>query len=173
MAAGRRRRKLDVSTLTTSGDQAGFILWNRENPNTFAKITYISKGTTQQYEWVATRNDVSQTSRGGPSIPARPTDAYLRLSANGAGTYIAEGSIDGETWHADLRRRSPASATSTTIKVGLKVSNTQNSTTRYAGFDYFRVDCSDKIAPTTTATLDKATPDGKLGWYTTARRRSR
>ena len=48
--------KLDVSTLTTAGDQAGFVLWTSENPNTFAKITYISKGTTQQYEWVATRN---------------------------------------------------------------------------------------------------------------------
>ena len=48
--------KLDVSTLVNEGEQAGFILWQGENPNTFAKITYISKGTFSQYEWVATRN---------------------------------------------------------------------------------------------------------------------
>ncbi|WP_053227311.1 OmpL47-type beta-barrel domain-containing protein [Solirubrobacter soli] len=158
--------KLDVSTLTTSGDQAGFILWQRENPNTFAKITYISKGTTQQYEWVATRNGASQISTG-PSISARPTDVYLRLSSNGSGTYIAEGSVDGENWQ---QISSPITdlGDPSTLKVGLKVSNTQNSTTRNAGFDYFRVDCSDKIAPVTTAKLDKATPDGKLGWYSTA-----
>ena len=158
--------KLDVSTLTTAGDQAGFILWNSENPNTFAKITYISKGTTQQFEWVGTRNNVSQISTG-PSIPARPSDAYLRLSSNGSGTYIAEGSTDGETWQ-QIAGPITDIGTPGTVKVGLKVSNTQDSTTRYAGFDYFRVDCSDKIAPTTTATLDKATPDGKLGWYSTA-----
>ncbi|MDA0159761.1 DUF1080 domain-containing protein [Solirubrobacter ginsenosidimutans] len=156
--------KLDVSTLTTAGDQAGFVLWTSENPNTFAKITYISKGTTQQYEWVATRNGASQISTG-PSIPTRPTDAYLRLSANGAGTYIAEGSTDGETWQ-QISAPITDIGDPTKIKVGLKVSNTQDSTTRYAGFDYFRVDCSDKIAPTTTATLDEAKPDGELGWYT-------
>jgi glucose/arabinose dehydrogenase/type 1 glutamine amidotransferase len=158
--------KLDVSTLTTAGDQAGFVLWNSENPNTFAKITYISKGTTQQFEWVGTRNNVSQISTG-PSIPARPSDAYLRLSSNGSGTYIAEGSTDGETWQ-QIAGPITDIGTPGTVKVGLKVSNTQDSTTRYAGFDYFRVDCSDKIAPTTTATLDKAAPDGKLGWYSTA-----
>ena len=158
--------KLDVSTLTTAGDQAGFVLWTSENPNTFAKITYISKGTTQQYEWVATRNGTAQISTG-PSISTRPTEAYLRLSANGSGTYIAEGSTDGETWQ---QISSPITdiGDPTKIKVGLKVSNTQDSTTRYAGFDYFRIDCSDKIAPTTTATLDEATPDGELGWYTKA-----
>ena len=51
--------KLDVTTLVNEGEQAGFILWQGENPNTFAKITYISKGTFAQYEWVATRNNAA------------------------------------------------------------------------------------------------------------------
>ena len=89
--------KLDVSTLTNEGEQAGFILWQGENPNTFAKITYISKGTFAQYEWVATRNGAAQIS-AGPQISTPDGDVWLRVSTNGSGTYIAEGSTNGEDW---------------------------------------------------------------------------
>ncbi len=157
--------RLDVSTLTTTGDQAGFILWQKEDPNTFAKITFISKGATQQYEYVATRENASDI-HAGPQISVHPTDVYLRLTANGSGTYIAEGSTDGETWQ---QISSPITGLGDpkTIKVGLKISNGGDSD-HYAAFDYFRVDCSDKIAPITSATLSPAQPDGKLGWYSTS-----
>jgi PKD repeat protein len=154
--------RLDVSTLTTSGDQAGFILWQSENPNTFAKVTFISKGATQQYEYVATRNGASDI-HTGPSITPHPSEVYLRLTANGSGTYIAEGSTDGETWQA-ISTPITGLGDPKTIKVGLKISNGQDNA-HHADFDYFRVDCSDKIAPITTAKLDPAQPDGKLGWY--------
>ena len=154
--------KLDVSTLTNEGEQAGFILWSRENPNTFAKITYISKGSFQQWEWVATRNNVSQISTGA-QIPARPSDAWLRLSANGAGTYIAEGSTDGETWQ-QIAGPITDVGDPTAMKVGIKISDNADSD-HYAGFDFFRMDCSDRVAPTTAASLSPATADGKLGWY--------
>ena len=98
--------KLDVSTLTQEGEQAGFILWHSENPNTFAKITYISKGTFAQYEWVATRNSTAQIS-AGPQISTPDGDVWLRVSANGSGTYVAEGSTNGETGS-----RSPATSRS-------------------------------------------------------------
>ena len=172
-AAGRSTTKLDVSTLTNAGEQAGFVLWQSENPNTFAKITYISKGTSQQYEWVATRNNGGPTSRPARRSRRRPTDVYLRVSANGAGHVHRRGLDRRRELDADRRRRSPSSATPETLKFGLKVSDTQNSTNRYAAFDYFRVDCSDKIAPATTATLDEPVPDGELGWYTDVARRSR
>ena len=94
--------KLDVSTLVNEGEQAGFILWQGENPNTFAKITYISKGTFAQYEWVATRNGAAQIS-AGPQISTPDGDVWLRVSANGSGTYIAEGSTNGEDWQQDRR----------------------------------------------------------------------
>ena len=89
--------KLDVSTLTLEGEQAGFVLWQRENPNTFAKITYISKGTFSQYEWVATRNNGQEIS-AGPQISTPDGDVWLRVSSDGEGTYIAEGSTNGEDW---------------------------------------------------------------------------
>ncbi len=89
--------KLDVSTLVNEGEQAGFILWQGENPNTFAKITYISKGTFAQYEWVATRNGTAQIS-AGPQISTPDGDVWLRVSTNGSGTYVAEGSTNGEDW---------------------------------------------------------------------------
>ncbi len=53
------------------------------------------------------------------------------------------------------------------MKVGIKISDNADSD-HYAGFDFFRMDCSDRIAPTTTASLAPATADGKLGWYTSA-----
>ena len=53
-----------------------------------------------------------------------------------------------------------------TLKFGLKVSDSAD-TENYAAFDWFRVDCSDRVPPTTTAKLP-ATIDGELGWYTTA-----
>jgi hypothetical protein len=47
----------------------------------------------------------------------------------------------------------------------LKVSDNAD-TENYAAFDWFRVDCSDRVAPRTTAELPKV--DGELGWYRTA-----
>ncbi len=155
--------KLDVSTLTNEGEQAGFILWQRENPNTFAKITYISKGTFSQYEWVATRNGTAQIS-AGPQISTPDGDVWLRVSANGSGTYIAEGSTNGEDWQ-QIAGEITDLGDPETLKFGIKVSDTADSE-NYAAFDWFRVDCSDRVPPRTTATLPPI--DGKLGWYKTA-----
>jgi glucose/arabinose dehydrogenase/type 1 glutamine amidotransferase len=159
--------RFDASTLTTEGDQAGFVLWNGEDPNTFAKITYISKGSYSQWEWVGTREDEPDIHAGGAQFAPVEGDAYLRLSTNGDGTYIVEGSTDGENY-TQISDPIDDLGDPKTIKVGLKVSNTQDSTSRNAGFDYFRVDCSDKIPPRTTATQDKSAPEGKLGWYSSA-----
>ena len=145
--------RLDVSQLTDEGQQAGLVLWNGENPNTFAKIVYINKGATRRFEYVATRNG-AQDIQAGPDV--RRVGARGRTCAcatNGSGTYIAEGSLDGETWlriaGADRRPRRPEDD----LKVGLKVSDGADST-NVARFLYFRVDCSDRVAPTSTATVD-------------------
>jgi PKD repeat protein len=155
--------KLDVSTLTNSGEQAGFVLWQSEGPNTFAKITYISKDTFSQYEWVATRNNTSQIS-AGPQISTPDGDVWLRVSHNGSGTYIAEGSVNGEDW-IKIAGDITDLGNPETLKFGLKVSDTADSE-NYAGFDWFRVDCSDRVPPTTTAEIPDI--DGELGWYQTA-----
>ena len=113
--------KLDVATLTNEGEQAGFILWQRENPNTFAKITYISKGTFAQYEWVATRNGAAQIS-AGPQISTPDGDVWLRVSSNGSGTYIAEGSTNGEDWQ-QIAGEITDLGDPETLKFGIKVSD--------------------------------------------------
>ncbi|RKQ87552.1 glucose/sorbosone dehydrogenase [Solirubrobacter pauli] len=160
--------KVDVSTLTDSGEQAGLVLWQSEKDaggnNTFAKITYISKGSFSQYEWVATRNNSSDI-QAGPQISAPDGDVYLRVSSDGDGTYIAEGSTNGESWQQigpDITNLGDPE----TIKVGLKVSNGADSE-HYAGFDWFRVDCSDRVAPRTTVETTGG-QQGQLGWWTGA-----
>jgi PKD repeat protein/glucose/arabinose dehydrogenase/type 1 glutamine amidotransferase len=160
--------RFDASTLTAEGDQAGFVLWNGENPNQFAKITYISKGSYAQYEWVATRpGKETQISSGGTQFAPVEGDVYLRLSTNGDGKYIAEGSTDGDHY-TQIATPITDLGDPKTIKVGLKVSNRQDSTSRNAGFDYFRLDCADRIAPQTTAELDRDTGDEELGWYSSS-----
>ena len=159
--------KLDPSQLTDGGEQAGLILWNSEGQgaNTFAKITYIEKGGNRQFEWVATRNSAAQIS-AGPQFQQRPSDVYLRVSANGGGTYVAEGSFDGETWQkiaGDITNLGDPD----TIKIGLKSSDGAGPGNTVA-FDHFRVDCSDKVPPTTTATVTPDKPDGEIGWYKSA-----
>ena len=160
--------KLDVSTLVNEGEQAGFILWQGENPNTFAKITYISKGTFAQYEWVATRAGQSTISPG-PQISTPDGDVWLRVSSNGSGIYIAEGSTNGEDWQ-QIAGAIDNLGNPETLKFGLKVSDNAN-TDNYAAFDWFRVDCSDRVPPTTTAKLPST---GSASWAGgRPRRRSR
>ena len=84
---------------------------------------------------------------------------------NGSGTYIAEGSTNGEDWQ-QIAGAIDNLGNPETMKFGLKVSDNAN-TENYAAFDWFRVDCSDRVPPTTTAKLPD-TGIGKLGWWTTA-----
>lgn len=158
--------KLDVSTLTLEGEQAGFILWQGENPNNFTKITYISKGTYSQYEWVATRAGTADIHTGS-QISTPDGDVYLRVTSNGSGTYVAEGSTNGETWQP-IADPITNIGNPETLKVGLKVSDGQDSE-NYAAFDHFRVNCSDFLPPSSKAEI-KGGELGELGWYTSAPR---
>jgi 3-keto-disaccharide hydrolase/beta-xylosidase-like protein len=154
--------KFDASELDVEGQQAGLILWQSENPNTFAKVVFIDKGTHEQFEYFTTVNGspgVLQTQE----VTNPPGDVYLRARSNGAGTIFAEWSYDGNEWN---QLGAPITSLGTELKVGLKVSDNEDSDNA-ARFDYFRVDCTDQIAPVTTATVDPEDPDGELGWYLT------
>ncbi|MBE2315412.1 ThuA domain-containing protein [Solirubrobacter sp. CPCC 204708] len=156
--------KIDVSTLNAEGQQAGIVLWQSEGAdNTFAKITYIAKNGFSQYEWVATR-DSEEEIKAGPEI-STPKHVYLRVSTDGSGTYIAEGSTNGETWQ-QIGPELDDLGDPNSLKIGLKVSDNADSES-YAAFDWFRVDCSDRFAPRTTATLTGGT-QGQFGWWTSA-----
>ena len=142
--------KLDVSTLTHEGEQAGFILWQSENPNTFAKITYISKGTFSQYEWVATRN-------GQRADLAPVRRSRRRTATSGCGSAPTARAPTSPRARSTARTWQQIAGDITdlgdpeTLKFGLKVSD-GTSSENYAAFDWFRVDCSDRVPPTTTAT---------------------
>jgi glucose/arabinose dehydrogenase/type 1 glutamine amidotransferase len=154
--------RLGVRDLTSEGQQAGLVLWSSESPNTFAKIVYINKGSTRRFEYVATRNGQTDI-QPGPSFTSSPREAYLRVRTNGGGTYIPESSLDGETWQpiaAPISNLGDPKA----LKIGIKVSAGGDSDNA-ARFLYFRVDCSDRVEPATSATVSPERPDGALGWY--------
>ena len=159
--------KINVSELTTSGEQAGLMLWQSEgtNNNTFAKVVWINKGGVWHFESFPTRASAGAWEQTADRSDF-PTDVYMRIRSSGTGTYFAEGSLDGEDWQ---QIGSPITnlGNPSTMKVGLKVSN-GSASTHGALFDYFRVDCSDRVPPTTTATSVPAAADGQLAWYKTA-----
>jgi PKD repeat protein/glucose/arabinose dehydrogenase/type 1 glutamine amidotransferase len=154
--------KFDASELDAEGQQAGLIVWESENPNQFAKVVFIDKGTFEQFEYYTTVNNSPGVLQTQP-VTNPPGDVYLRARSNGEGTIFAEWSYDGNEWN---QLGAPIRDLGTDLKVGLKVSDNADSTAT-ARFDYFRVDCTDQIAPVTTATVDPERPDGELGWYRT------
>jgi PKD repeat protein len=154
--------RLDVRDLGEEGQQAGLVLWNSENPNTFAKIVFINKGSFRQFEYVATRNN-QQDIRVGPNFQTAPREAYVRVRTDGEGFYIAEASVDGESWQ-QISVPITGLGDPDTLKIGLKVSDNVDASST-ARFLYFRVDCSDRIEPETSASVSPAQADGKLGWY--------
>ena len=123
----------------------GLVLWNGENPNTFAKIVFINKGTSRQFEYVATRN-------GGAGHPGRadvPVGAARgvrpRARRRRRAPTSPRASLDGETWQ-QIAAPIANLGDPTTLKIGLKVSDGADAENA-ARFLYFRVDCSDRIAP--------------------------
>ncbi|HEX7223720.1 MAG TPA: family 16 glycoside hydrolase, partial [Candidatus Limnocylindrales bacterium] len=154
--------RLDVRDLGAEGQQAGLVLWNAENPNTFAKIVFINKRSYRQFEYVATREDQFDI-RVGPNFQETPREAYVRVRADGDGYYIAEGSVDGENWQ-QISVPIENLGDPEDLKIGLKVSAGDDAESR-ARFLYFRVDCSDRIEPQSSASVSPEQADGKLGWY--------
>ena len=158
--------RLDVRRLTAEGQQAGLVLWNGEDPNTFAKIMFIDKGANSRFEHVATREDVRTDDdiQIGPDVAGSPREAYIRVRADGAGLYIPEFSLDGETWEA-IAAPLEDLGDPDSIRFGVTAMSGADATAA-ARFLYFRVDCSDRVAPVSTASVSPEQPGGEHGWYT-------
>jgi glucose/arabinose dehydrogenase/type 1 glutamine amidotransferase len=157
--------RLDVRGLSDEGQQAGLILWNGESPNTFAKIVFINKGDTRRFEYVATRNGQADI-QAGPTFATNPREAYVRVRANGGGLYVPEYSLDGESW-APIAKPIENLGDPDTVRLGLKISDNADADTAVR-FLYFRVDCSDRFAPVSKASVDPERPDAEHGWYKSA-----
>ena len=146
--AARRR-----ASSTEEGQQAGLVLWSGENPNTFAKIVYINKGATPA---LRVRRDARRRGRhpGRPDVRRRRrARSYLRVRADGSGRYIAESSLDGEEW---VPISEPIDGPRRPGRRSARPQGLRRRGRRHArrGSLYFRVDCSDRIAPTTTASVE-------------------
>ena len=154
--------KLDVSQLNVGGEQAGLLIWEGEDPNNFVKIVFIHKpDPAEWFEYVLTTDGTTRRLPNAGNLGEVQGDVYIRAISNGTGTIVAQYSRDGQTWN----QIGPViTKLGSDLRVGLKVSNGSD-TAGVAHFDYFRVDCSDRAAPVTTATVTPGEPAGELGWY--------
>jgi PKD repeat protein/glucose/arabinose dehydrogenase/type 1 glutamine amidotransferase len=156
--------KLDISDLSGSGEQAGIVVWQSENPNNFVKIVFINKGGgTRWFEYVLTQNNNTIELPNSGAQTDIPDDVYVRAIGNGEGSVTAQYSLDGE----EFKTIGTMNGFGTDLEVGLKVSDTADSENA-AHFDWFHFKCRDFAPPATTATVAPDAADGQLGWYTTA-----
>jgi PKD repeat protein/glucose/arabinose dehydrogenase/type 1 glutamine amidotransferase len=157
--------KVDISDLVgDGGQQTGLVVWQRENPNHFAKIVFIHKPDgSEWFEYVLTTNNTTVRLPNSGAIANLPDEVYLRVVSDGESTLIPQYSVDGESW---TQIGEPITELGVDVKVGLKISSAADAP-NVARYDWFRVDCADRAAPRTTATM-LAAPTGELAWHTAA-----
>ena len=155
--------KVDISNLTgDGGQQTGLVLWKSENPNTFAKVVFIHKPDgSNWFEYVLTTNGNTVRLPNSGAINNLPDDVYLRVVSDGESTLTPQFSADGESW---TNIGDPITELGSDVRLGLKISSASNAA-NVARYDWFRVDCADRAAPRTTASMPSAV--GELGWHTT------
>jgi len=157
--------KFDVTELTAGGEQAGLVVWQSEDPNNFVKVVFIHKPDgAEWFEYVLTTDGTTRRLPNTGGLGEVTGDVHLRAISNGTGTIVAEYSRDGAAW----QQIGPVvTELSGDLRVGVKVSNNADSD-HTAKFDYFHIDCADRAAPVTTASVDPEDPNGELGWYDSA-----
>jgi len=157
--------RLGIADLSNSGEQAGLVVWQGENPNNFVKIVFINKGGgTRWFEYVLTQGGNTIELPNSGALTDIPDDVYIRAVGSGDGSVTAQYSLDGEEF---TTIGSTMTGFGTNLKVGLKVSDNADSDNA-AHFDWFHFKCRDFAPPVTTATVAPGAADGELGWYATA-----
>ena len=150
---------------STRASRPGSSSGSSENPNTFAKITYISRAPSPQYEWVATRNAHGHDP-AGPQI-STPDGDICAVSANGV-RHLHRRGLDRRRGLAADRRRDHGPRRPGDAEVRPQGLRQRRLRQLRARSTEFRVDCSDRVPPATTRDASPPEqPDGKLGWYKT------
>ena len=138
--AARRRE------LAEEGQQAGLVLWSGEDPNTFAKIVFINKGATSGASSTSPRATARRTSRRArrsADAAARPTSACARTAP----------AATSPRARSTARRGCGSPGRSTDLGDPEAPEDRPQGVRRRRlgrtrrGSLYFRVDCSDRIAP--------------------------
>ncbi len=183
--------KIKHTTVSVNGRAAGLLIYGQNNPNYFAKaaIQYKTNDLSNNpmngiwMERTLTTNGAVNGNFGGNwpnSGKLAPTSDYVWVRAVFDGESVSTFySLDGATWTANAPAF-PASALGANgvTKIGLFAKRDGEGGDAPVDIDYFHLtgtadanqpaDCStggDTSAPTTTASVDPANPDGEQGWY--------
>ncbi|MEV1331185.1 ThuA domain-containing protein [Micromonospora costi] len=156
--------KVDGSLLDEQYQQAGLIV--HADDDNYLKFDYIADNQPGQ---PVTRRIEFRSEIGGAVQDPQPQAAnltaavwYLRLARSG-NTFTASYSADGTTWTALTALTN--SAVGATPKVGLFTLGANQTASKTASFDYFRLTrgAADETAPVTTATVSGTPTEG---WHT-------
>ena len=146
--------KFNIAAINGNGEQAGLALWKSENPNTFAKVTFIQTNSgTRQFEAMWTEN-------GGTAIPiansgtgavtvASDADVDLRMRSDGI-TVTAEYSLDGGTTWIQIGRSARYSGP---LRVGLlALRGSTADATQTMPFERFTLTCGPELSAAASTT---------------------
>ncbi|MEH1167932.1 ThuA domain-containing protein [Micromonospora sp. CPCC 205539] len=156
--------KVDGSLLNEQYQQAGLIV--QADDDNYLKFDYIADNQVGQ---PVTRRIEFRSEIGGAVQNPQPEAGnltasvwHLRLARSGD-TFTASYSADGTTWTALTTLTN--SAVGATPKVGLFTLGANQTASKTAGFDYFRLtaQAADQTAPVTTSVVSDTPTDG---WYT-------
>ena len=165
-APGRSRRSSTSRRSPTRASRPASSSGSSEDPNTELREDHLHlEGHVRAVRVGARRATAQRRSRPARSSRTPDGDVCLRVSSNGSGTYIAEGSIDGETWQqiagADHRPRQPGD--DEVRPEGLRRHAARKLRARSTGSAWTaRTACRRRRRPRRAGR-----PDGELGWYTT------
>jgi glucose/arabinose dehydrogenase len=150
--------KVEASEITSDGQAAGLVIWEGEDPDSFAKATVQFKseflGEPINDQWVErglSVNDSVVETYGGRHPHSDPFDpqatVWLRATFDGT-NYKTLYSLDGQTWQDAAPQFPAAELDPAAVKVGLFVKH-DGGTTAAAGFDWVRfTDTADPTGPT-------------------------
>jgi PKD repeat protein len=136
--------RIDVSGATSTGDQAGLILWRSESPYfNFSKVVYNRRGGNTW--WVERSNTNTGIAAGttNTALPDPPQYIHLRVNVAADGLVQPQRSVDGTQW-TDVGA-SYYVAGNEPLKVGFTFMGANS--TRRANFDYFRVESQTPCVP--------------------------
>ncbi|MFB6397123.1 ThuA domain-containing protein [Polymorphospora lycopeni] len=156
--------KVDGSLLNEQYQQAGLIV--HADDDNYLKLDYIVDNTPGQpvSRRIEFRSEIGSVVQNPQPQVTNLTDSvwHLRLSRTG-NVYTASYSLDGQEWTSFEPLTN--AAVGATPNVGLFTLGANQTASKTASFDYFRLttETADGTAPVTTGTVDGP---GTAGWYT-------
>ncbi|NHC45029.1 DUF1349 domain-containing protein [Motilibacter sp. K478] len=162
--------KVDASAFTQQYQQAGLIAY--VDDDNYVKLDYLTTNTAANpvARGLEIRSEVGDVVQNPQPSASNLTQGVWHLRLKKAGNvFTGSYSANGTTW-TDFATvtNAPVAAAG---RVGLYTLGAASTLNAPAKFDYFRVlgaTPADSVAPTTTASLNPASPNGSADWYKSA-----